>query len=107
MLFNSLAFIFIFLPVVLISTFLVSRKKRNLLLFIASILFMLFACGTNFKLLKGLVTGFLKVDFWLLIGYVVINFFIGFGIQSQEKTGRAKSASDHCDSSGQCPACYL
>ena len=85
MLFNSLAFIFIFLPVVLISTFLVSRKKRNLLLFIASILFMLFACGTNFKLLKGLVTGFLKVDFWLLIGYVVINFFIGFGIQSQEK----------------------
>jgi alginate O-acetyltransferase complex protein AlgI len=91
MLFNSLAFIFIFLPIVLIATYLVSRKKRNFLLFIASILFMLFACGTNFKSLKGIVGGFLSVDFWLLIGYVVINFFLGFGIQSQEKISTKKA----------------
>ena len=66
MLFNSLAFLFIFLPVVLIATYLVPRKKRNALLLVASVLFMLFACGPNFKSAAGLVRGLISVDFWML-----------------------------------------
>ena len=52
--------------------------KKYLAEFLGTFVLVLFACGTNFKSLKGIVGGFLSVDFWLLIGYVVINFFLGF-----------------------------
>ena len=91
MLFNSLAFLFIFLPVVLIATYLVPRKKRNALLLVASVLFMLFACGTNFKSAAGLVRGLISVDFWMLVGYVVLGYFCALGMKRQKKQGGKKA----------------
>lgn len=85
MLFNSLAFLFIFLPVVTILTYLVPAKSRNGLLAFASLLFMLFACGTNFRSLQGIAAGFLSADFWLLMGTVLINYILGLIISNQRK----------------------
>ena len=90
MLFNSLAFLFIFFPLVLLGTYLVSRKQRNLVLLIASILFMLMACGTSFRSLQGLIAGLVSADFWLLAGYIMINYLLGLGIRYQKKTSGKK-----------------
>lgn len=90
MLFNSLAFLFIFYPAVLLATYLVPRKQRNLILLIASIFFMLFACGTNFRSLKGLYQGFLSVDFWMLVGYIFFNYALGLGLRFQKDPGTRK-----------------
>ena len=50
---------------------------------------MLFACGTNFRSLQGIIAGFLSVDFWLLMGTVLVNYVLGLVIFYQKKrTGK-------------------
>ncbi len=73
MVFSSLEFIFIFLPIFLVLYFPSNKKYKNILLFIFSILFYTY--------------GSFKQPFFiaLILGSVVVNYFLGLKIEKENK----------------------
>lgn len=76
MVFSSLEFIFIFLPIFLILYFPSSKKYKNILLFLASFIF--YAYGS------------LKQPFFivLIVGSVIVNYFLGLKIEKSNHRKR-------------------
>lgn len=85
MLFNSLAFLFIFYPLVVLATDFVPKKGRNLVLFIASLFFLLFASGSTLRSPTEFLQGFLTIDFWMLVGSILVSYLLGLGIYYQTR----------------------
>lgn len=77
MLFNSVAFLFLFLPVVLVLYYLIPGRGKNIVLLAASLLF--YAWGE-------------PVYVVLLILSVLLNYFCGLDIGRKEETERGKRA---------------
>ena len=73
MVFSSLTFLFLFLPVVLIIYYLLPRAARNAWLFLASLFF--YWWGE-------------PVYLWLMIGSVLFNYLCGIGIGAAKKHGK-------------------
>ena len=73
MVFSSLTFLFLFLPVVLIVYYLLPRVARNAWLFLASLFF--YWWGE-------------PVYLWLMIGSVLFNYLCGLGIGAAKKQGK-------------------
>lgn len=73
MVFSSLTFLFLFLPVVLIVYYLLPRAARNAWLFLASLFF--YWWGE-------------PVYLWLMIGSVLFNYLCGIGIGAAKKHGK-------------------
>lgn len=76
MVFSSLEFIFIFLPIFLVFYFPISKKYKNILLFLFSIFF--YAYGS------------LKQPFFILLilGSVIVNYFLGLKIEKSQNRKR-------------------
>ena len=75
MLFSSLTFLFLFLPLFLILYYLTSERYRNLLLFIASLIF--YAWGE----MKYI---------WVLLLSTVVDFNVGRGLKNTEDPKKRK-----------------
>ena len=71
MVFSSLEFIFIFLPIFLVLYFPSNKKYKNILLFLFSIVFYTY--------------GSFKQPFFivLILGSVVVNYFLGLKIETE------------------------
>ena len=77
MVFSSVVFLFVFLPIILFTYFIVPHKMRNAVLLIASLLF--YAWGEPVYIL-------------LMIGSTFVAYFSGLGIHTNLKKGNQKGA---------------
>ncbi len=76
MVFSSLSFIFRFLPVFLVLYYIFPAKRRNLLLFLGSLIF--YSFGEPYYL-------------FLILCSITVNFFIGRGMERLEDRDAART----------------